>query len=258
MQDRHMLICPVCGNTNWRAAYKIEQWDIDECTVCGFARIDPLPMKESRPEHYSKEKVIKRNIKEKTPLQRFSRAMKSFFKKLAKRNKSGIFYNKLSCYLSSGSRVLDVGCGDGSFLKLAKNQFICTGIEISEYLAALAKKQTGIEVMVGNFLTSDFSNKRYEGITLISLLEHLDEPLQVIEKCFGLLNPGGVLLIKTVNYGCLNRRIKKENWTGFRPPDHIVYFTPSNLRRFLKKIGFTNIKISAWTFNDNMYCDAWK
>jgi 2-polyprenyl-3-methyl-5-hydroxy-6-metoxy-1,4-benzoquinol methylase len=253
-----MFNCPVCENTKWRETYQIEQWNIGECAVCGFARIDPLPTRESRPEHYSKERVIKRNIKKKTPPQRFSRAMKWLFSKAINRNKSEIFYNKLSHYLSPGAKVLDIGCGDGTFLKLAKKQFTCAGIEISEYLATLAKKQGDIEVMIGNFLTTDFTNERYDGITLISLLEHLDNPIQAIKKCFDLLSNGGVLLMKTVNYGCLNRRIKKESWTGFRPPDHIIYFTPSNLKHFLKKIGFTKIRISAWTFSDNMYCDAWK
>ena len=258
MQDRHMFTCPVCGNIKWRVAYKIEQWDIGECAVCGFARIDPLPSRESRPGHYSEGKVIERNVKKKTSVQRFSRAMKQLFGRATNRNKSEIFYNKLSRYLSPGSKVLDVGCGDGSFLKLAKKQFTCAGIEISEYLATLARKQGDIKVLVGDFLITDFANEKYDGITLISLLEHLDGPMQAIKKCFDPLNEGGVLLMKTVNYGCLNRRIKKESWTGFRPPDHITYFTPSNLRRFLKKIGFSKIRISAWVFSDNMYCDAWK
>ena len=64
--------------------------------------------------------------------------------------------------------------------------------------------------------------------------------------------------MKTVNYNCLNRKIKKESWTGFRPPDHVVYFNPSNLELLLKKMGFKKIKISAMPFNDNMYCEAIK
>lgn len=253
-----MLTCPVCGTTKWKKIYKIDQWDIGECTVCGFARIVPLPTRESRPGRYSKEKVIERNIKRKSSAQRFSRAMRRLFSRIINRNKNEIFYNKLSRYLSPGAEVLDVGCGDGSFLKLAKKRFTCTGIEISEYLRALAGRQSDIKVLVGNFLTTDFSSEKYDGITLISLLEHLDDPAQAVKKCFDLLNKGGVLSMKTVNYSCLNRRIKKEDWTGFRPPDHMVYFTPSNLKSFLKKIGFSKIRISAWAFNDNMYCDVWK
>jgi predicted SAM-dependent methyltransferase len=104
----------------------------------------------------------------------------------------------------------------------------------------------------------EFKSEEYDGVTLISLLEHLDDPLQAVKKCFEFLRPGGVLLLKTVNYNCLNRRAKKAGWTGFRPPDHVVYFNPYNLRLLLKKAGFKKINISAMPFNDNMYCEAWR
>ncbi len=253
-----MIICPICGSTKWKKRYKINRWDIEECNTCGFARIGPMPDRESRMEYYSKGKVIERNIKQKSSSQKFSRLLKQFFGRLTRREKRVIFYNKLRQYLSFKSKILDIGCGDGSFLMLAKKRFVCTGIEISEYLASLARKQDDIKVITGNFLDTDFTNEKYGGITLISLLEHLNDPVKAMKKCFELLNPGGVLLMKTVNYNCLNRRIKKESWTGFRPPDHVIYFNPSNLNLLLKKVGFKKIKISAMPFNDNMYCEAWK
>ena len=252
-----MLVCPVCASSKWTEVYKIKEWSVGECPVCGFARIDPLPARETRPEFYSQEKVIHRNVKQLSPAQKFSRTLKRFFNSMSNRDKSAIFYNKLVRYLPSGARILDIGCGDGSFLKLARKQFDCSGIEISEYLADLARKE-GLKVLAGNFLFKDFANEKYDGITLISLLEHLDDPQRALKKCFGLLDSGGVLLLKTVNYGCLNRVIKGGEWTGFRPPDHAVYFNPSNLERLLKKTGFSKIKVSAWPFNDNMYCDARK
>jgi 2-polyprenyl-3-methyl-5-hydroxy-6-metoxy-1,4-benzoquinol methylase len=252
-----MFICPVCSNQKWAEVYKIKEWNIAKCTVCGFARIVPFPAQESRPEFYSFKNVTSRNIKSFSPAQKFSRAMKHLSQKITNRDKAGIFLHKLSSYLSAGAKVLDIGCGDGSFIKQAKEKFDCYGIEISEYLAALARKEK-LNVMVGNFLFTDFANEKYDGITLISLLEHLDDPEKAMKKCFDLLNNGGYLLIKTVNYGCLNRIIKRENWSGFRPPDHVIYFTPLNLKLLLLKIGFTKIRISSWPFNDNMYCDARK
>jgi len=254
---RRMLICPVCSNSKWKSAYKVREWIIGECTICGFARIDPLPASASRAQEYSREKVIDRNTKKLAFTQRLSRSGKSFFKKLMNRDKNGIFLSKLSLYLPKGAKVLDIGCGDGSLIKLANARFNCSGIEISGYLAGLAKI-SGLSIIEGNFLSVDFHNEKYDGITLISLLEHLDDPEAAMKKCFNLLNKGGVLLIKTVNYGCLNRIIKKGGWTGFRPPDHIVYFTPDSLRRLLKNIGFKKIKIASWPFSDNMYCDAYK
>ena len=253
-----MTICPVCGSKEWTKRYKIDSWAIEECNTCGFAKIDPMPVRENRAECYSAEKVVERNVKQKNSLQKLSRFFKKLFSKLTKRDKSAIFYNKLRRYLPPKSRILDIGCGDGSFICKAKEDFACSGIEISEYLASLARKRPGINVVSGNFLNMEFNRGEYDGVTLISLLEHLDDPLQAMKKCFEFLRPDGVLLLKTVNYSCLNRKVKKAGWTGFRPPDHVIYFNPSNLELLLKKVGFKKIKISSMPFNDNMYCEAWR
>lgn len=259
MREAHMLICPVCGSTEWAIRYKISKWDIGECFYCGFARIDPLPPKEARAGYYSEDIVRERNIKKRSFLRNFAKNTKHFFKDLTSRGKDVIFYAKLCKNLSSGAKILDVGCGDATFLDLAKKRFVCAGIEISDYLVSHARKKEDIEIIEGDFQSKNFNNdNRYDGITMLALLEHLDDPFAAIKKCFSLLNNGGALFMKTVNYGCLNRVIKNGGWTGFRPPDHIVYFSPSNLKMLLGKIGFKKIKIQAWPFNDNMYCEAYR
>ncbi|OGW77870.1 MAG: hypothetical protein A3I73_00235 [Omnitrophica bacterium RIFCSPLOWO2_02_FULL_45_16] len=256
--QRRMLICPVCGSKEWTKRYRIDSWNIEECGACGFAKIDPLPVGEERGKYYREEKIVERNIKQKRPSQKFSRLLKRLFSAATGREKGAIFYNKLRRHLSPKSKILDIGCGDGSFIRKAQENFVCTGIEISEYLASMARGRPGLKVITGNFLNTSFLNEEYDGITLISILEHLDDPLEAIKKCFNLLKRRGVLLLKTVNYGCLNRRIKKMRWTGFRPPDHVIYFNPSNLKILLKNAGFKKIKISAMPLNDNMYCEAFK
>jgi len=252
------LVCPVCGSLEWRIAYKINEWDICECLSCRFARIIPIPEPAKRPDLYSEEAVVGRDTKKLTVLRRFSRALKQVSNKILKRDKGGIFYNKLCKYIAPGSKVLDVGCGGGSFLLLARQRFTCVGIEISEYLAGVAMKNSGIKVVVGDFHAADFGSEKFDAITLISLLEHFVDPAGVIQKCHSLLNDKGVLLIKTVNYDCINRKIKMAGWTGFRPPDHVVYFSPKNLKILLTKAGFSKTKFLAYPFSDNMYCDATK
>jgi len=217
-----------------------------------------MPVRETRAECYSEEKITERNIKQKNALQKFSRVMKRFFGKITKRGKSGIFYDKLRRNLAPGAKILDIGCGDGSFIKTAKRYFTCTGVEISAHLAALAGKDPDIKVITGNFMSVVFNKDKYDGITMISLLEHLDDPFMALKSCYELLNNGGMLLLKTVNYGSLNRSITAAAWTGFRPPDHMIYFEPSSLRLILQKAGFKKIDIHATPFSDNMYCEAFR
>lgn len=250
--------CPACENSQWVGVYKIDPWSIRACSVCGLARIDPLPVNSERPELYSRTEVVRRDAKKRGWSRMFFNRLKHFYKTITKRDKNEIFYKKFSRYLSRGSKILDIGCGDGRFLRRAKSHFKCSGVEISEYLAGLARTQGDIKVAVGDFLEVDLDNEKYDGISLISLIEHLNDPKAAVRKCFSHLNDGGVLLLKTVNYGCLNRKFKRQKWTGFRPPDHIYYFTPENLQRLLASIGFRRVKISASPLNDNFYCDAWK
>lgn len=252
-----MSECPICKNTKWLEVYTVKQWDIVECSNCHFARVGNPHIQKERKEVYTKEKVIARNVKKKSKSQKFSRFMKRAFNKLTRRNKLKIFNDGLMRNLPKGASVLDVGCGDGSFLKTLKNDFNCTGVEISQYLADLAR-ESGIDVFVGDFNSLDLGEKKYDGITMISIIEHLETPWKALKKCFYIMNEGAILLLKTVNYSCCNRKFKGKDWTGLRPPDHLVYFSPSNLRQLLKDAGFKKVKISAWPFNDNMYCVAWK
>ena len=250
--------CSVCSNEKWKAVYRIRDWSVLECTSCGFARIDPLPSRDSRPELYSEDKVVGRNTRRKSAVKRFFAYLKRVFGRLFRRNKGAIFYNRFCKRLPAGSAILDIGCGDGSFLRMAKERFVCTGIEISPYLAGLARMQNDIKVIEGDFLTDGVVKRRFDGISLISLLEHLDDPMKAVSICFNLMNKGGVILLKTVNYSSINRVVRGRGWTGFRPPDHVVYFSPANLTRLLKKAGFAKVSISAWPLSDNMYCEAVK
>lgn len=252
--------CPACDHQDFKEVYKIGGWHIKECSTCGFAMVDPLPQTQNpdRQEFYSKDKVLERFDKKRPLKRKFFRSMKLAFKSITKRDKNKIFYQKIHQCVPEGGRVFDLGCGDGSFLNTLKDRYQCSGIEMSDLLSDLARKKRELNVRTGDFLTADFDDEEFDAITIISVIEHIDDPIKTFKKCFDLLKPHAVLILKTVNYGCLNRRIMKENWTGLRPPDHVIYFRPSNLKLLLKKVGFTDIKISAWPFSDNMYCEAWK
>lgn len=257
-EQKHISVCPVCGHSQWKNIYKIDQWTIDECIHCQFARIDPLPVRIDRPEMYTEEKITVRNTKKRGLIRQLAHQLKLFFNGVAGRNKNTIFIKKLHRYLPKGGTILDGGCGAGGILLHARDRYECHGIEISSYLVNLANRNKGLNVKLGDLQSYDFGSQKFDAITLVSIIEHLDDPLGVIQKSYELLKPDGVFLLKTPNYQCWNRFFKKDKWVGLRPPDHIVYFSPSNLKQILKKAGFKKIKITSYPMNDNMYCDAWK
>ena len=252
-------VCPVCDSRDWRKRHQINEWSINECRRCSFAMVYPVPVSESRPEMYKEDKVVERNTKKRHPVVEFSRKMKQWFSRASGRSKGNIFQQKVQLYVPAGGVILDIGCGDGGFINSLKDRYQCWGLEISDYLAQKAREKGGLHVIQSDFEKADFGGQKFDAITIISLIEHLTDPLLAIQKCYALLKDNGVLILKTPNYHCLNHTIfRQDQWTGLRPPDHVVYFSPSNLVKLLTKTGFRNPRITAWPFNDNMYCDVWK
>ncbi len=261
--------CVVCESEKWKNRYRIADWNILECRCCGFSKLDPLPsLPHLRSEFYSENKVQERNTKRKHFLARTSSILKGKAKRWFRRDKNDLFSNRIVKFIPAGGSILDIGCGDGSFLERLKKTYRCSGIEISEYLGNKAKARGGMDICIGDYLCDGNSSqikkrkdslpKDFNAITMISLIEHLPDPKGALKFCHDHLRKNGLLLLKTVNYTCINRYVMKSHWTGFRPPDHMIYFSPKTLRRVLTHLGFSKVKITSNPLNDNMTCQAWK
>lgn len=102
--------------------------------------------------------------------------------------------------------VLDIGCGAGILSEsLAKHGANVTGIDASAELIAAAREHAELSCLTINYSheTSDVlrlkSNTQFDIITCMELLEHVPDPMQLIEDCYALLKPGGKLFISTIN-----------------------------------------------------------
>lgn len=94
-----------------------------------------------------------------------------------------------------------------------------------------------------------------------SFLEHDIRPRDILNEAHRVLKKDGLLLIKVPNYGSLNRRLVGKKWCGFRFPEHVNYFTPRTLRRFLLDTGFVVRQFSIvdrLPTSDNMWVLAGK
>ncbi len=104
--------------------------------------------------------------------------------------------------------LLDIGCGPGVFLSLAKAAgFDVVGLELNPALAERARQRTGAEIIIGDFMTADFQQRRFDAITLLDLIEHLEDPVSALKRCHELLKPGGHLIVYTPNHKSLIVRI---------------------------------------------------
>jgi O-antigen biosynthesis protein len=151
--------------------------------------------------------------------------------------------------------VLDYGCGNGIFgiyLK-EKNGCFLAGVDGSEYGLNQAKER-GYDSTVR---ISDFSAERlpfqdgaFDLVMLKDILEHLMEPLFVLEEAARLLKEGGSLLLHVPNHFPLAYRIKflitnRIDTQNYFPDSkewsfpHIRFFTLPGLEEMLDKTGFS-------------------
>jgi 2-polyprenyl-3-methyl-5-hydroxy-6-metoxy-1,4-benzoquinol methylase len=110
------------------------------------------------------------------------------------------FFNDVDHFNFQGRKILDVGCGYGYFLNLArKRRWKINGIEIAEELAEKGKYEYGIDIQCLNFEKAHHHGNQYDVVTLWNVVDAMEEPARCIDKINDLLAPGGMLFIRTPN-----------------------------------------------------------
>jgi SAM-dependent methyltransferase len=100
-----------------------------------------------------------------------------------------------------GSRVLDVGCFNGSMLQYFGSSWERFGVEPSTEAAALAR-QRGVTVL-GDSLENVQPGYVFDAIVSVDVIEHISEPVGFFDRAASLLAPGGVLVSVTGDTGSL-------------------------------------------------------
>ena len=139
---------------------------------------------------------------------------------------------------AAGGRLLDVGFGNGGFLKLAQDiGWEVDGVDLDETAVETAKSR-GFVVSNGDIFSLKSPSEQYDVVTLCHVIEHVHDPFAVISEAFRILKPGGVLWIDTPNMRSLGQKKFGEHWRGLEPPRHLILFTPRSLRNLLRQSGF--------------------
>jgi SAM-dependent methyltransferase len=144
--------------------------------------------------------------------------------------------------LTQGRRLLDVGCGSGDFLRVARDcGWDVWGVEPSEAQSEFARDRYGLRVHTGILDPAAFQDRAFDAVTLNFVLEHIPDPRAVIAAGLGVLAPGGVLFIMVPNCGALEVRLRLRlgKFQGSREADsgHAFYFTRATLAGFVEAAG---------------------
>ena len=138
---------------------------------------------------------------------------------------------------TGAGRYLDVGCGSGGALGVARALgWRVAGIEMDDAAAAKARRFTD-ELHVGDVLTAPFAPGRFDVVTAFHVLEHVPDPVAAARRMLDWLAPGGLLIVEVPNAGGLGARLFGGAWAGLELPRHLSHFTPATLEAVMKKAG---------------------
>ena len=145
--------------------------------------------------------------------------------------------------LTPGRRMLEVGCGNGHFLSVARGRgWEVKGTELSRAHVGHAQAR-GLDVVYGDLVADPlWADRAFDVVVLIEVVEHVPEPRELLAACARRLDPGGVLFVTTPNYGSMTRRILGGGWSVLGV-EHVALASQRGLRRALNEVGFDVIRL---------------
>jgi 2-polyprenyl-3-methyl-5-hydroxy-6-metoxy-1,4-benzoquinol methylase len=151
----------------------------------------------------------------------------------------------LTSFSGGQSRFLDIGCGLGYLMDVAHDEgFQVSGVEFNQVAANRLKSKYVFPVYSGDIL--DFNDQPFDVITLMDVIEHFLDPMQSMAHIRGLVKPGGLLVLTTMDCDGIVSKILGTRIEDFRRVrEHVFFFTRKSIRHLLEKEGFEVIKIES-------------
>lgn len=240
LQNFEYIDCHLCaGSTNTPLLTaeddltgKPGRFQFVTCDNCGFAYQNPRLKFEHIGEYYDDEYIAHRKKTDwgwLTPFYEWS---------MGKHDRDKLALVKKYVELQAGSKVLDIGCGSGSFLQLAqtKTQADVTGIDFKD-LSKLPTMQ-GVNFQHGIPHELDLGEQRFDLITMWHFLEHdyfADETLAMARQA---LADNGRMIIEVPRLDSLTYELFRERWPGLQAPQHTALFSKETLIQRVEQSGF--------------------
>jgi len=245
--------CPICKNKNAKLIYSqypgyIEEskYDIYHCGRCDTNFVSPNKIDKKIYDLIYSDKMTPGTYGSFFKLAQQIKSQKNPLRFLL--NSAHTYYpivNYLNNINSQNLDILEVGCGYG-YLTYSLNfeGHNAIGIDVSEVAIKFALENFG-----ANYLKADIdqfrdtnrkSNKKFDLIVTIDVIEHLSNPTSFIKQCFALLKDSGRLILTTPNKSYFK---KNYVWCTDLPPVHLFCMSPTTFQYIARSNNF-NISFS--------------
>lgn len=259
-------ICEQCGGTQLERCFLAFDFDgtakpfeIKQCQQCGLAITLPKPKDMDRfyPETYygSGKKKFSGLIEYLTQLGCKWRAddiQKHVFAGQSPAEKPNVDgHTKLDAD-SSNLKILDIGCGRAGLLRsLLKQGWECHGTERATFPDS--DDFEGLHIFTGDLSEAAYQTAEFDAISIWHVLEHLDDPFEVLDEMARITRPGGLLAVAVPNFSSWQCKIFKSDWFHLDLPRHLYHFDLHSLTQALQARGYRVTSTSTCSFEQNVY-----
>jgi SAM-dependent methyltransferase len=133
----------------------------------------------------------------------------------------------------TGCSILDIGCSGGALLTSLGKDFDKYGIEASEAACAVCQ-ELNINIVGNSSEELGSVARKFDVICLVDVIEHLINPLDLIEVAIGKLNDGGYLILSTGDASNLMWRLAGGRYWYCSFPEHISFISPEWVQNIAK------------------------
>ncbi len=223
--------CPICRGESLRVLEEdAPPHRVLRCCRCGLVYVDPPPRRDALHRRYGP-------------------AYYTEWVTTQKRARERLWAERLQIVesLVPSGRLLDVGCGEGSFLVQAQRRgWEVAGTEISAWAAEHAGRRLRQPVFCGELQDAGYPSRHFDVVTLWHVLEHVAAPFPILGEIRRILKPTGRLVVAVPNVDdrvmqVAYRLVKRRRPRLFSLRDrewHLFHFSVSSLTRLLVLSGF--------------------
>ena len=273
-----MKKCPVCTSTSVFPEFesksgidstkdnqKDEIYRYYECRECLAEFINPQPPQEEILEKYDigygNKSSVKRDVKENSIFVYLKIKRFEIFRGNASALTKFLFWPLIYTYdyklrnikkyfKDKSIRLLDFGCGDGTFIKTIDGLFNLKyhlGVDFSIESVKLCKEK-GLTVSRSDAWSMNKFEDKFNLITLTHVLEHIPNPREVINKIEECMESGGILIMSLPNTSSIGKIIFGDKWAGYNTPYHLINYRRKTLECLLEGTRFKILEYKTQNF----------